>query len=63
MSKWTSFKAWVIVPFLIHVGLSAMVSEPRKAAYQAKVAEKKGRRYLPYEPVKIPPEIEHEDDC
>jgi hypothetical protein len=43
------------VPFLLKLGMSSMVSEDRLARV------KDGK--LPRDPVAIPPEHEHEDDC
>jgi hypothetical protein len=72
-SRWNQFKAWFkkhlpgwihdliqqviewLIPFLLQHGFTALVSEQRRTAYEA--------AKLPREPVAIPPELEHEDDC
>lgn len=71
--KWAQFKKWLaknapkwiqagldaaiqwLVPILLKSGLTFAVSEDRKARCEA--------AKLPREAVKIPPELEHEDDC
>lgn len=44
-----------LIPFLLQHGMTFLVTEKAKARCEA--------AKLPREAVKIPPELEHEDDC